>query len=140
MGRSRRRRRRVFLVAACVTAAVALLLGWLQVPIAQEESGYAMVGFQLYTFEAVELSALASNFIHYRGVVFGFGDVECVTNPGGGNVCGTVLQSNGVNISYSIGLPLFVSGLGNWVGWVAPNQHEAVETTAGGLTHLLVAA
>ncbi len=134
---------RAFLLAGISTVAVVSVLVLLEVPISEEQSGYTMIGFQLYTFEAVDIYQSPWVNFTYQGVVFEFPPPECPQNTGGGNICGSVIQSNGVNFSFNIALPPPCHGLGSWLNWVSPNQLEALEVEVcanSQTTHLLVAA
>jgi hypothetical protein len=136
---TRHRKRWVILLGAIAVGAVLTgLLLW--VPVAQEQSGYTVVGFQLYAFEAVNIESSPWANFSYRGVEFELPAVDCPQNTGGGNVCGRVVEPSGANYSFVISFPPACSGFGSWATWVSPGQHEAVEIEdCSRSTHLLVA-
>jgi hypothetical protein len=143
MSWTRRRKMWALVLAGIATASVVTPLVLLQVPISEEQSGYTMIGFQLYTFEAVNI--YQSPWAHFteRGVEFEFPPPDCPLNTGGGNVCGSVLQPNGVSFAFDIELPPPCHGIGSWLTWVSPNQREAIEVgvcASSQTTHILVAA
>jgi hypothetical protein len=129
--------RTVRLVVAFGVDAVILVTA-LALPISQEASGYTLVGFQLYSFEAAELFGNASwlNFT-YRGVTFEF-HLWCLAGPAAGEICGNATEADGHRYSFSVwdGPPTLEP---RWETWVSPDAHEAVQYQQGGLAHLLVA-
>jgi hypothetical protein len=132
-------RRKKLVVIAVVLAAVAVVtvLVLLTVPIAQEQSGYTLIGLRLYSFESESLFGSASWLNYsYQGVTFGF-HLWCLISSAAGVVCGNATESTGVSYSYSFsdGPP---SPNPSWQTWVAPDGHEAVQYLLGGLVHLLV--
>jgi hypothetical protein len=143
MGWTRKRKKWAVLLACIGTAGVVTVLLLLQLPISEERSGYTMIGWQVYTFEAVNIFRSPSANFTYGGVTFEFLPSDCAQNPGGGNICGSVLQSNGLGFSFDLALPPSCHGLGAWLSWVSPNRHEAIEIEIcanSQPTHLLVAA
>ncbi|MGP8073052.1 MAG: hypothetical protein ACLPZM_07985 [Thermoplasmata archaeon] len=127
----------VAVVAAVGVVTVSLVL--LALPISQESSGYQLLNGRLYFFQSESLFGKAAwqNY-SYRGVTFGF-HLWCAITPAAGEVCGNATESGGVSHPYSFsdGPP---QPNPSWQSWVAPDSHEAVEYTLGGLVHLLVSA
>jgi hypothetical protein len=146
MAWTRRRKFRVaILVGVCAVAAIVISLV-LWVPIMEEQSGYTMVGSTLYTYETVYPFGSAMSNFTYRGVQFDFhAPVTCLQNPGGGNLCALVTQSNGVTFWFNLtfGPPCESIWGGLWHTWISPNQQEGVEIRECDSSmpfHLLVAA
>lgn len=137
-----RRKKRLFLTAALVAAAivtvtVAVLL---TVPISEERSGYTVIGLRLYSYVAENVFGSSWSNFSYRGVTFAF-HVWCEITPAAGKVCGNVTESNGGSFpfAFSDGPP---SPQPVWETWVAHDASAAIqfESLSGGLVHLLVAA
>jgi hypothetical protein len=129
----------VFITAVLVAVATVTILVLLTVPIAQEQSGYTLIGFRLYSFEAEHVFGSPWSNFSYRGVTFAF-HVWCEVTPAAGEVCGNVTESNGGIFPFSFwdGPP---SVEPRWETWVAPDGQAAIqfESLSGGLVHLLVA-
>lgn len=132
-----RRRRWVFLAVLLAGIGVTVSLVLLTVPIAQESSGYTLVGLRLYSFEAENLFGAPPPPTHfvYRGVHFDF-VVYCPSTPVG-LICGNVTESGGATFAFTFFEPE-VPGAHNWETWVAPDGNEAAQYQPGGLVHLLV--
>jgi len=109
----------------------------LAVPISQERSGYTLVGYRLYSFEAESVFGPAWSNYTYRGVTFEF-HVWCAITPGGGELCGNVTESNGSTFPFSFWDARLSQG-SQWETWVAPDSEVAIQYETGGLAHLLVA-
>jgi len=135
--------RLLLVVTSILGAAVVATVVLLWVPIAQEQSGYTMLGFTLYTFETVNIfSAPWENFT-FHGVTFEFTRSNCPQNPGGGNVCGGVLESSGATYGFDISFPPPCRSWGSWLTWMSPDHNEAIEfetCSNSQATHLLVRA
>ncbi len=132
------RRRRFFLILGIVGAAISItvVLFLLYVPIAQESSGYTVIGSRLYSFESESLFGPPWSNFTYQGVTFEF-HLWCEITSAAGKICGNPTESGGARYSYSFwdGLP---SPFLSWQTWVSPDGHEAVQYREGGLAHLLV--
>jgi len=132
-----RRKRLAFITVVLVVVAVVTVLVLLMVPIAQEQSGYTLIGLRLYSFEEEHVFGSPWSNFSYRGVTFAF-HVWCAITSGGGEVCGNVTESNGgvSSFSFSDGPP----GEPRWATWVSPDAGVAIqfESLSGGLVHLLV--
>lgn len=137
MAWTRRKRTLVLLAATAGTLAVVTILVLLTVPIAQEQSGYTIVGYRLYSFEAESVFGQAWTNLTYGGITFEF-HLWCSTTSGGGRLCGNVTESNGSTFAFSFwdGPP---SPETQWETWVAPDSAEAIQYETVGLAHLLVA-
>jgi hypothetical protein len=146
MGWTRRRKIRTVVLAGVVTAIVVTILVLLWVPISEEQSGYTMIGFKLYSYETVDPFTSPTSSFTYRGVLFDFQALppsDCPQNAGGGNICAAVTESSGVTFWFNVSFGPPCHSFGTWFTWVSPDQHEAVEIeTCAGTTpfHLLVAA
>jgi hypothetical protein len=128
MGWTRRRKMWIILSAVIMASAIVTVAILLWVPIAQEQTGYTFVGSQFYTFESVNVFNSPSSDFTYRGMVFDFYEgPDCPQNAGGGALCGSVLQPNGVNVSFMFTFSPPYQGLGPWSTWVSPNHQEAIE-------------
>jgi hypothetical protein len=142
MGWTRRRRKWAVLLGLLVAVTTVIVCVLLWQPISEEQSGYTMIGWQLYAFESVDIYSSPWVNVTFRGVLFEFPPPMCPLNSGGGNVCGDVVESNGTSFSFDIALPPPCSGAGTWLTWVAPDHHEAIEleVCGGSAAHVLVEA
>jgi len=144
MAWTRRRKVWVAVISGIAAAAVVLAVALLWIPITEEQSGYTMVGFKLYSYETVYPYDSSSSNFTYRGVLFDFGaPVSCPQNTGGGNLCVLVTQSDGVTYWFNVSFSPPCHSLGTWFTWISPNQQEGVEIRTCYSTvpfHLLVAA
>ncbi len=129
------RRRRLLLVLAIAGVSIVVVTVVLNVPIAQEASGYQLVGLRLFSFESQSLFGNSWTNYTYRGVTFSF-HLWCSAGPAAGEVCGNATESDGGSYAYSFEDGITVRG---WQTWVSPDSHEAVQYQQGGLVHLLVA-
>jgi hypothetical protein len=137
-----RRKKTIVLLASTIGAvAVVVTLLLLTFPVAEEQSGYTLIGFRLYSFESETVYGQAGSNYSFHEVTFEF-HLWCGSiTPGGAELCGNVTESSGARFAFSFfdgGLP---GGSHPWLTWVAPDSNEAVEyeSNSGGLAHLLVA-
>lgn len=134
---TRRKRNVILLTGTGGALVVVATLVLLAVPISQERSGYTLVGYRLYSFEAESVFGPAWSNYTYRGVTFEF-HVWCAITPGGGELCGNVTESNGSTFPFSFWDARLSQG-SQWETWVAPDSEVAIQYETGGLAHLLVA-
>ncbi len=105
---------------------MAALLVVLNIPIAEEDSGYQLIGVRLYSFESRSLFGNQWVNYSYRGVTFSF-DLWCgIPSAAGGVICGNATDPSGTTHPYSFfdGPPQFNPP---WQTWVSPDFHEAVQ-------------
>ncbi|MCI4372667.1 MAG: hypothetical protein L3K02_03375 [Thermoplasmata archaeon] len=135
---SRRKRVFVVLVTSAVTIIAVVTLVLLTVPIAQEETGYTLIGFRLYSFESLSVYGPSPINFSFNEVSFAFSGWCGPVSTGGGQFCGNASELNGMRFPFSIsdaGLP---GGPIAWQTWVSPDSREAIQLANTGLAHLLV--
>jgi hypothetical protein len=142
MARTGRRTTGVLAAVTGGTVGVVLVIVPLWVPNSQVSSGYIEVGTTLYAYESVNAGAAPALNVSFHGVLFEFPPAACAQSTGGGNICGTVVESDEVTYSFDVPLPPSGPAPGPWVTWIAPDGHEAIELAPdlGDLTRVLVAS